>query len=57
LKGHRVVIAKVGQPCLDLLPNQPQRAARTPGRLRWDIHPAPDFDQSPDDLIADFEGS
>jgi|GEM_PF-914247 len=56
LQGHRVVIAKTGQPCLDLLPHQPQRAARTPGRLRREIHLAPDVDQSPEDLIADFEG-
>jgi antitoxin (DNA-binding transcriptional repressor) of toxin-antitoxin stability system len=55
-QGHRVVIAKAGQPYLDLLPHRPQRAARTPGRLRGEIHLAPDFDQSPEDLIADFEG-
>jgi len=54
-KGEKVVIAKAGKPYLDLLPHREGRARRTPGRLKGQIDIAEDFDQTPADLIADFE--
>lgn len=55
-KGEKVVIAKAGKPYLDLLPHKEQRVKRKPGRLRGQIKMAPDFDRTPPEVIADFEG-
>lgn len=55
-KGEKVVIAKAGKPYLDLLPHREQRTKRKPGRLKGKIKIAPDFDATPPELIADFEG-
>lgn len=33
-----------------------QARAKTPGILRGQIRMAPDFDRTPEDVIADFEG-
>lgn len=57
VQGRRVVIAKAGQPYLDLLPHQPQRTTRSPGRLRGEIRMDADFDQTPEELLSDFEGN
>lgn len=55
-KGEKVVIAKAGKPYLDLLPHREGRAKRTPGRLKGQIWVADDFDQTPPEVIAEFEG-
>ncbi len=55
-RGDRVIIAKAGKPYLDLLPHRPSTAVRTPGRWKGQIRMADDFDQTPDEVIADFEG-
>lgn len=55
-KGEQVIIAKAGKPYLDLLPHKETRKNRVPGRLKGQIKIAPDFDTTPTDLIADFEG-
>lgn len=55
-RGETVVIAKAGVPYLDLLPRRANRSPRTPGRFAGKIRIAPDFDLTPDELIADFEG-
>lgn len=55
-KGERVVIAKAGKPYLDLLPHKENRNPRRPGRLAGRITIAPDFDETPADLIDAFEG-
>ncbi|WP_156820442.1 type II toxin-antitoxin system Phd/YefM family antitoxin [Thioalkalivibrio thiocyanodenitrificans] len=55
-KGEKVVIAKAGKPYLDLLPHREGRAKRTPGRLKGQIWVADDFDQTPHEVIAEFEG-
>ncbi len=55
-KGEKVVIAKAGKPYLDLLPHRAGRARRKPGRLKGQITLAEDFDQTPAELVADFEG-
>ena len=55
-QGHKVVIAKAGKPYLDLLPHQPVRAPRVPGRYKEQIIIGTDFDATPEALIAQFEG-
>jgi antitoxin (DNA-binding transcriptional repressor) of toxin-antitoxin stability system len=55
-KGEKVVIAKAGKPYLDLLPHRAGRAKRKPGRLKGQIFIADDFDETPPEVIADFEG-
>ena len=55
-RGERVVIAKAGKPYLDLMPHREQRQKRKPGRLKGKIMMAADFDATPPELIANFEG-
>ena len=54
--GDEVVIARAGKPYLDLKPHLPTGKERVPGRYRGKIHIAPDFEDLPEDLLADFEG-
>ena len=54
--GETVVIAKAGKPYVDLLPHREGRARRSPGRFKGQIRIAADFDQTPDDIVAAFEG-
>lgn len=54
--GETVVIAKSGKPYLDLVPHKENSVERKPGRLKGQIQIADDFDKTPDDLIAAFEG-
>ncbi len=56
-KGEKIVIAKAGKPYLDLLPHRAQRRKRRPGRLRGKIEIASNFDQTPSEVIASFEGN
>ncbi len=56
-KGEKIVIAKAGKPYLDLLPHRERRRTRKPGRLKGKIEMAADFDHTPAEVIADFEGS
>lgn len=55
-QGEKVVIAKAGKPYLDLLPHRPDRKERKPGLLKGKIRIAADFDHTPDEVIAAFEG-
>lgn len=55
-QGEKVIIAKAGTPYLELIPHQPKRQTRTPGRYKGQIELAEDFDATPADLIAAFEG-
>lgn len=55
-EGERIVIAKAGKPYLDLLPHREQPRARKPGALAGKIRIAADFDETPAEVIADFEG-
>ena len=53
-QGERVVIAKAGKPYLDLVPHRgPERKL---GALKGKIRIAPDFDETPTEVIEDFEG-
>ena len=54
--GHRVIIAKAGKPYLDLLPHKPSGVVRQPGRFKGKIKISEDFDQTPEDIVAGFEG-
>ncbi len=54
--GETVVIAKAGKPYLDLLPHKDKREPRVPGRFKGQIKISDDFDQTPDEIIAGFEG-
>ena len=53
--GDKIVIAKAGKPYLDLLPHQP-RKERIAGRYKGKIKLAKNFDETPLDVIEDFEG-
>lgn len=55
-RGETVIIAKAGKPYLDLLPHRAARKPRRPGRLKGQLRVSPDFDETPQELIADFEG-
>ena len=53
-RGERIVIAKAGKPYLDLVPHRgPERKL---GALKGKIRIAPDFDETPLEVIEDFEG-
>jgi len=55
-QGKRIVIARAGQPYLDLLPHRERISPRKPGRFAGKIVMAADFDETPPEVIADFEG-
>ncbi len=54
--GEEIVIAKAGKPMARLVPYRERRGPRTPGLWRGRVHLAPDFDQTPAEVIAAFEG-
>ncbi|MBK8327471.1 MAG: type II toxin-antitoxin system prevent-host-death family antitoxin [Moraxellaceae bacterium] len=56
LAGDRVVIAKSGKPCVDLLPHQ-TTTTRQAGRLKGKIVIPDDFDSTPQDIVDSFYGS
>lgn len=49
--GEEIVIAKAGTPCARLVPLQPRRPSRTPGRLSGRLDDA-FFEPLPDDEIT-----
>lgn len=55
-KGETVVIAKAGKPYMDLVPHRGVQGVRKPGRLAGRIKIASDFDQTPEEVISEFEG-
>jgi antitoxin (DNA-binding transcriptional repressor) of toxin-antitoxin stability system len=54
--GEEVVIAKAGKPYLDLVPHKQSCEPRVPGGYEGQIKIADDFDQTPSEVIAAFEG-
>ncbi len=53
-QGERIVIAKAGKPYLDLVPHRgPERKL---GALKGKMRISPDFDETPTEVIEDFEG-
>ena len=55
-QGERIVIAKAGKPYLDLIPHREHTRERKPGRLKGLVWMAPDFDETPQEVIELFEG-
>lgn len=55
--GEELVLGKAGKPMARLIPYRETRQPRIPGRLAGKIWMAPDFDETPEDIIAAFEGS
>lgn len=53
-QGERVVIAKAGKPYLDLVPHR--ESERKLGVLKGQIWIAPDFDETPEEVVEAFEG-
>lgn len=54
--GEEIVLGKSGKPMALLVPYNKRRRPRVPGRLAGKIWIAPDFDDTPEDIIAAFEG-
>jgi prevent-host-death family protein len=55
--GEEIVVARAGRPVARLVALAPERAPRTPGRLRGKITVSDDFDATPEWLIDAFEGT
>lgn len=55
-EGEELVLGKAGKPMARLVPFRELRQPRKPGRLAGNIWIAPDFDETPEDIIAAFEG-
>ncbi len=55
LRGEDVVIANAGEPLVRLVPCQPRKAPRQPGRLRGQIRIADDFDSADETIVKLFE--
>ena len=54
LAGDKVVIAKAGKPCVELLPHQEKIITRQAGRLKGTIVIPDDFDNTSPDIIDEF---
>ena len=55
-EGEEVVIAKAGKPYLRLVPYRRRTKPRRAGDLKGQIWIAPDFDETPEEVIKAFEG-
>jgi prevent-host-death family protein len=55
--GEEIVIGKAGRPLVRLVPYRQDREPRRPGGLRGRVRIAADFDETPDEVIRQFEGS
>ena len=55
-EGEELVLGRAGRPIARLVPYREVRQPRKPGRLAGTIWIAPDFDETPEDIIAAFEG-
>ena len=56
-EGEEIVIARAGEPYLRLVPYREQRAKRKLGALKGQIRIAPDFDETPQEVIDSFYNS
>ncbi|MGQ0506429.1 MAG: type II toxin-antitoxin system Phd/YefM family antitoxin [Myxococcaceae bacterium] len=55
-RGEEIVIAKAGRPYVKLVACLPERTARMLGGWEGRVTIAPDFDQTPEDIVQSFEG-
>ena len=56
LAGEEIILAKAGKRLVRLVPYEGHPQPRKPGRLKGKIKIEPDFDQTPEEIIAAFEG-
>ncbi len=56
-QGKEVVIARDGEPYVYLLPYRGAASPRRPGNWTGEVWMAPDFDETPQEVIDAFEGS
>ena len=56
-QGEEIVITKAGEPYLRLEPYRKQKVKRKLGVLKGQIWMAPDFDETPQDVIDSFWNS
>lgn len=56
LAGEEVIIARAGKPVVKLVPVSQDSGRRLPGRYKGQIIIAADFDATPEEVIAAFEG-
>lgn len=54
--GEDIIIAKAGRPIARLVAFNAERPPRRLGALRGEIWVAEDFDETPEEIIAQFEG-
>ena len=54
--GEEVIIAKAGKPFLKLVPYRAEQERRPCGLLKGQIWTAPDFDETPQDIVDAFGG-
>lgn len=54
--GERIVIARAGEPYLDLLPHKERKKPRQPGRFKGKIKFSDDFMNTSSDIIDSFYG-
>jgi prevent-host-death family protein len=54
--GEEIIIGRAGRPVARLVAFEPAATKRTPGAWKGKVRLAPDFDATPDDLLASFEG-
>ena len=56
-EGEEIVIARAGEPWLRLEPYRERRTKRKLGMLKGQIQIAPDFDETPREVIESFYNS
>jgi len=56
MAGGDVIIAKAGTPLVKLVPVKRDTAPRIPGKLKGEITLSEDFEETPEEIIKDFEG-
>ena len=56
-EGEEIVIAKAGEPWLRLEPYRERRAGRKLGECKGQVRIAPDFDETPQEVIDSFHDS
>lgn len=54
--GEEIIIAKAGRPMARLVAYRPMKQKRRPGQWRGEVWMAPDFDETPDELVDLFDG-
>ena len=56
IAGEEVIIAKAGTPLVMLVPVSKVSGLRIFGRLKGQIEMSDDFEETPDEIIREFEG-